>query len=136
MDENVLRCLTVRQPFAQLICTGIKNIENRSWKLPESIRGERVFVHASAKLDERHRDMSQLFTPAQWESLDDNMQKRMIGGILPVSAIIGSVRFVDCVQDSKSVWAIDGQYHWVIEDPILYVEPILNVKGKLNFWKL
>ena len=49
--------------------------------------------------------------------------------------IIGSVRIVDCVQHHISEWAIPFYWHWVLEDAILFPEPILNVKGKLNFWE-
>jgi len=70
------------------------------------------------------------------------------------SAIIGSVCFVDCVINHKSIWAektprylcglntklfekmegIKPIYNWVVADPILFDKPILNVKGKLGFW--
>lgn len=67
------------------------------------------------------------------------------------SAIIGSVEIVDCVLNHPSIWAEKSNpisfdeygypleyekkiYNWVVADPILFEEPILNVKGKLGFW--
>lgn len=71
-------------------------------------------------------------------------------GTLPVSAIIGQVDLVDCVINHNSVWAEytsgfeeNGKfvpnhkpiYNWVLENAIIYPEPILNIKGKLSFWE-
>jgi hypothetical protein len=39
-----MKVLSVRQPFASLICAGIKTVENRTWKTP--YRGD-ILIHAS-----------------------------------------------------------------------------------------
>lgn len=49
-------------------------------------------------------------------------------------AVIGHVDLTDIVQDSDSVWAEKGQYHWILKNPVLYKEPVLNVKGKLRLF--
>ena len=41
-----MKTLSIRQPFASLICRGIKTIENRSWNT--SYRGK-LLIHASGK---------------------------------------------------------------------------------------
>ena len=41
-----MKTLSIRQPFASLICRGIKTIENRSWDT--TYRG-RLLIHASGK---------------------------------------------------------------------------------------
>lgn len=151
-------CISIKQPFAFLILNNKKPIENRTWRLPEKYKGKRVLIHASAKWDDRHRDMSSLFTKDQWNALDEKMQRIMAGGVLPTSAIIGSVVISDCVINHLSVWAeetplkdagfapSDGwllvvpdltkvTYNWVLSEPILFDQPILDVKGKLNFWE-
>jgi len=40
----------------------------------------------------------------------------------------------DIVQDSNSVWAEKGCYHWILKNPVLYKEPVLNVKGRLRLF--
>ena len=40
-----MKTLSVKQPWASLICSGIKDIENRTWKT--KFRG-RVLIHAGA----------------------------------------------------------------------------------------
>lgn len=43
------KAISVKQPWAYLLCAGIKPIENRTWPLPEKHKGERTFIHAGAK---------------------------------------------------------------------------------------
>ena len=49
-------------------------------------------------------------------------------------AIIGKVDIVDVVQDSDSPWAAVDSYHWILDNAVLFKEPVPNVKGKLGFW--
>ena len=137
--------LSVKQPWAYLLCAGIKNIENRTWELPEKFRGKRVLIHASAKYE--------LFSSLSQEQVEllrsKGIDKKYLIGKEKyfTSAIIGSVRFVDCVINHESIWAEKSHYevnlalhplrpiyNWVVADPILFDKPILNVKGKLSFW--
>ena len=126
------KVISVKQPWSFLICSGIKDIENRSWKLPEKYKGERVLIHASAdkKLNllaltgEQYEDACNKFDWKETRSVDRWDR----------SAIIGSVEIVDCVINHPSIWADKGVYNWVLANPILFEKPILNVKGKLSFW--
>ena len=120
-----MKTLSVKNPFAYLICSGIKDIENRSRKT--NFRGI-VLIHASSQLH-----------PAQFT----NAQSHEVISKFPIldiskgdlkSAIIGLVEIVDCVQNHPSVWAEKGLWHWVLNNASLFDKPIINVKGKLNFW--
>lgn len=151
-DEYViLSALSVRQPWSFLICAGFKDIENRTWKLPEKMKGKRVLIHASAKPDYDiiNTDNNQIYEVLEKKELlfvDD------IDAYCAVGAIIGSVEIVDCVINHLSIWAEksegvlvgnkffykEGQkpiYNWVLKNPVLFEEPILNVKGRLGFFK-
>ena len=44
-----MKAISIKQPWAYLIASGIKDIENRTWKCPEKYIGTRVLIHASAK---------------------------------------------------------------------------------------
>ena len=132
-----MRCLTVKQPFASLLCWNIKDVENRSQKT--NIRGK-VLIHAGAQWHEYakgEQDNQFGLTDAQWLDLLPYQRshfRHYKNYPLPFSAIIGEVEIVDCVQNHPSVWAIDGYRHWVVKNAITYPEPILNVKGALSFW--
>jgi len=137
-----MKAISIKNPWAYLICSGIKNIENRTWST--KFKG-RFLIHASRKL------CNPEFTEEQ---------ERQIKRLMPIndvwrgniqSAIIGSVEIVDCALNHKSMWAehvvagimnIDDSgelkikpiYNWVLKNPIMFEKPIYNVKGKLSFW--
>lgn len=145
IDKNMKEiAISVRQPWAYLVCARIKDVENRTWKCPEKYIGKRVYIHASK---------SQYKNPWDVLNKDQNellLQRKeiIVGADLEYGAIIGSVRFVDCVINHDSIWAeksgigqdkqtndwIKPIYNWVVADPVLFDEPIPNVKGKLSFW--
>ncbi len=142
-----MKVLSVKQPWAYLICSGIKNIENRTWKLPEKYKGERVLIHAG--LDNllskvRYGETIPFMTDEQISTvLSMGKSTEVFGSLLPVGAIIGSVEIVRSQVDHHSIWAEYNRgwpsdpkviYHWVLANPILFEKPILNVKGKLGFW--
>lgn len=131
-----MKAISIIQPFASLIVTGIKPIENRTWKT--NIR-ERVFIHSSKSTIHQH--VSGVLDFEQLKDLGYQAYKKGISGQLlnihnwPLGAIIGEVTIVDCVQNHHSVWAEENCWNWVLEDPVMYEKPIYNVKGKLSFWE-
>lgn len=118
-----MKAITIKQPWASLIAYGLKDIENRSWKT--NYRG-RVLIHAG-KREKQFGMPRKLFS-------DDVVHSVIVSKELPMGAIIGSVEIVDCVKNHPSMWAVEGAWHWVLENPILFSEPITGVKGKLSFW--
>ena len=127
-----VKVLTVKQPWAYLICSGIKDIENRTWKT--NFRG-RIYIHSSAKGIE-FSNPNEVFTKEQYSSLDNEHKIMVIMSkkAMECSSIIGSVEIVDCVQNHPSLWAENGVWNWVLANPILFPEPI-PAKGKLSFWE-
>jgi len=119
-----MKTISVRQPYATLICAGVKPIENRSWRT--KFRG-RIYIHAPAKSEVGDIVFSD-------DQLFDMKENNFSYDGLETSAIIGYVEIVDCIRDSKSIWAEYDFWHWVLKDPILFDDPILNVKGKLSLW--
>ena len=133
-----MKALSIKQPWASLIAHGIKDIKNRTWRT--HFRGK-IYVHASAK--KATGITTSTLSDEQWNTVPNVAAKG-----LEVSAIIGEVEIIDCVINHPSVWAEptattpDGKkivekpiYNWVLANPVLYEKPILNVKGKLSFWK-
>ncbi|MGL5032327.1 MAG: hypothetical protein ACRC6M_00830, partial [Microcystaceae cyanobacterium] len=92
--------LTVKQPHAYHILNSGKDIENRTWKLPEHHHNIWIALHAG-KAGDKHA-ISKLSKPEQ-ESL-------------VYGAIIGFIKFSDCVKNHPSSWAIADSYHWIISE--------------------
>jgi hypothetical protein len=114
-----MRALTVRQPWAWAIVSGEKDVENRSWATPH--RG-RIWIHAAVNpangTDGKH---------------DTKVMLKALGDRAVYGAIIGSVDLVDVITDSPSDWAMPGNYHWVLRDPIALPAPVA-CKGALQLW--
>ena len=129
-----MKTLSVKQPWASLICSGIKDVENRSWK-PNNVPG-RVLIHAgSTKIS------SETFAGVPEERFSYVFNNECLGNLpefesLPTGAIIGYVTVSGFEEgEMESVWADGpGVIKWKLEDAWMFDEPILNVKGKLNLW--
>lgn len=136
--------LTYHQPYAWLVAAGIKDIENRTWKLPEKFKGQRVLVHAASRKVKFDNWYDSQLTNEQILKLPCNE----LFSVLDYSAIIGSVEIVDCVVNHHSIWAEKSAlimeenkvcqpkciFNWVLANPILFDKPILNVSGQQRFW--
>ena len=130
------KAISVKQPWATLICTGIKDIENRTWKCPKKYIGQRILIHAScAKMN----SLFDLLTKDQLEATHKKLGYMYdFDKAFARSAIIGSVEIVDCVVNHPSIWAEKNDSkpicNWILANPILFAKPISNIKGKLGFW--
>ena len=129
------KVLSVRQPYANLICKGIKDVENRSRRT--NYRGL-LLIHASAKMHD--------VVPYLRKNVTGNVAGNFIKILseadlvefkpeLNLGAIVGCVDIVDCVQNHHSEWAEKGQWHWVCANAKRFKNPIRNVKGKLGIWE-
>lgn len=54
--------------------------------------------------------------------------------LLLKSSIIGKVDIVDVIADSKSKWAYNNSFHWILNNPTLFDTSINNIKGNLGLW--
>ena len=128
------KAISIKQPWAYLICAGIKDIENRTWAT--KFRG-RVYIHASGSHGEKFKVN---LTDEQMIAAFGPMAKVAIKGDFHFGAIIGHVDIVNCIskqrngKGSGSIWAEPDCFHWILRNPVLYEKPILDVKGKLSFW--
>lgn len=137
-----MKVLSIKQPWASLVASGIKDVENRTWRT--KFRGK-IYIHAAQKPAFTHKDFYKYLNQRQVIAA-----LKVFDGLWPqftTSAIIGEVNIVDCVLNHPSVWAQLSAivlrkgsevevpvWNWVLANPVLYDKPILNVKGKLSFW--
>ena len=122
-----MKALSVRQPWAWLICMGYKDIENRG-KRVKNLR--RVYVHASksrACMDE---------ATIAWvsERLQENEKKLFAKALenLPFGAVIGEVDITACVDRTESPW-FTGPLGYVLSNAVLYDKP-KPCRGSLGFF--
>jgi len=127
-----MKTLSVRQPWASLLVSGLKDIENRTW--PPNYKG-RILIHApSTKVPKNFADKT------IFEVNNEIENEQMFGNFpefedLECSAIIGYVTVSGYSNDSTSVWSEPVEHQWHIEDAYIFDEPIRDVKGKLNLFE-
>jgi len=115
--------LSIRQPWADLIVYGEKDIENRTWKT--NFRG-RFYIHASLAVPSWHslNCINDRYDIKATKHRDDFQY----GGIIGVADI------VDCVKEHKSKWFDDHHYAFVLKNatPVKFYP----LKGKLGFFRV
>lgn len=141
-----MKCLTVQQPWAWAIFHG-KDIENRTqlW----THRGPTA-IHAGARLSERGcKLVPELLEASHIDMAPDERLRQYADAELTYSAILGTVDVVDAHYEEGGCCAPWGEtaytehggairrqiVHLELSDPILFEQPILNVRGRLGIWQ-
>jgi hypothetical protein len=114
-----MKALSIKQPWAYLVVSGAKPIENRTWRT--SWRGP-LLIHASKEIDEDGFDAAENLLGA-----------KIARGPLVLGAVIGVVTLVDIVESSGSPW-FTGPYGWRLDDARLLAEPV-PCSGRLMLWE-
>jgi hypothetical protein len=112
---HAMKIISIRQPWASLIVSGIKDVENRTW--PTRYRGP-ILVHASRRAD---------------DITADEFERRFgvsLPSELPLGGIVGLTEIVDCVRPHASRWYVPGHHAFVLTNsrPL----PFVIWKGALS----
>ncbi|MCW7459585.1 ASCH domain-containing protein [Leptospira bandrabouensis] len=121
-----MKVLSIQQPYAELIVSGIKDVENRSW--PTKFRGE-FLIHAS-----KHFDNESFKYLSIYGSHFEGMTKSdfLLGGIVGKSTLIDCVTKENINQYNHG-W-FTGKYGFVLKDSCR-VE-FIPLKGRLGFFEV
>ena len=108
-----MKALSIKQPWADRILFAGKDVENRTWRLPASIIGQRISVHAGKHPDGEY-----------------------VGPQERLGAIVGEVTITGCIVagegGSDSPW-FQGPFGFTLADPMAYEDP-LPCRGMLGFF--
>ena len=129
-----MKALSLRQPWAWLCATGIKDVENRTW--PTKFRG-RFLIHAGKSSEVKVQGLGDAWITAR---LAGGNLERYWNAELVRGAIIGEATLVDCKfrfgeenDNLYSRWHEAGMYGFILKDAILYDFPIV-CRGALKFF--
>ncbi len=120
-----MKAITIQQPWASAIVTGIKKIENRSWST--SFKGPLV-IHAGMQpwqhgiSDEIHKLLFPICPLAELER----------GVLLGVVDLVGCEVYNESHADDPFA---TGPFCWKLENPRMFKTPI-PMKGRLGLWNL
>jgi hypothetical protein len=115
-----VKALTVRPPWAQLIAAGIKDTENRTWRVEP---GTRLWIHAGVNVDRNAWRMVPAFALGRIDT------EKVTGAILARATVAD----VHTCAGSCSPWAIPGQVHWRLADVERLERPV-PCRGMLGLW--
>ena len=122
-----MKLLAVKQPWASLICLGIKDVENRTWR-QDSLVGGKLLIMSCKKNEVLNT------TNTRWKeeylSLVDKGKVPSLDS-LPKGKIIGYVDVAAIVEESDSVWSADAShYKYVLKNAHLFKTPLIGVHGQ------
>lgn len=139
-----MKALSFKQPWAWLVCIGLKDVDNRTWLLrmppllpyPYPAPPKRIYVHASKTFDrEGYHWVQRNFPHINWGDYWTTAP-------LSLGAIIGEVDITACFNSAfigypkiNSPWYWSGYYGLVLNDPVLYEKPI-PCKGRQRFFEV
>lgn len=120
-----MKALTIKQPWAELIASGRKRVENRTWKT--NYRG-RLAIHAGAAK-----------VPAHLRGYDLDEAKLDFGAVIATANLIACVSLDDTDPWNEFSWLrndvyAEGPWCWVLADVKRLRKPA-PAKGKLGFWE-
>lgn len=111
-----MKALSIRQPWAWLICFGGKDIENRCWGT--RFRGAFLLHAAKGMTRAEYEDCADFANLPPYEKLER-------GGI------VGVAHLVDCVTAHSSEW-FNGPYGFVLAE--VRALPFVACQGALGFF--
>jgi hypothetical protein len=130
-NNHIIKAFTIKQPWASLIVMGVKDIENRSWRMKVdklNLCNNWRLVHSSGTFDKPTN-----LKKGIKKELDRHDWKKF-----PTSSIIGLMhinKVEECgpTEIKKLLWA-SGSQCWHIDAVVMFKNPV-HAKGALGFWK-
>lgn len=133
--------ISVQQPFAYFIIHCGKDVENRKW-IPHGLQvGEELAIIASKSWHVNYNPYkSSDLMDVIWDRVAADLESAGINskGVRPIDfkmgGVIGTVIYRGAVENSPSVWAEQGQHHWLLSDPKPL--PFTHIKGRLGIYEV
>lgn len=151
-----MKALTVWQPWASLIAIGAKPYEFRGWRVPKSLIGQRIAIHAGTR-PVKHEEIADLIIrlrgPYPWTTaLRPEIALPWLEWahanpkLLPTSAIVATAVIGLC----KPAYEIIGEFGATAGDsdrrehmnrawPLTAIEPVMPpipARGAQGFWNI
>lgn len=137
-----MKALTIKQPWLWAITNSTKRVENRTWKPPYSMIGQRIALHGSARIEQSEMMACRRICPAPLP----HMMDLTTGAIIATAIIRGYVVVNDqggVTEQSRSAASYEprgdrwffGPVGWILDDVRKMAEPI-TCKGALGLWNV
>jgi len=148
MFRGPLRALTLTQPWAGLVASGIKLIENRPKPPPAVMIGQRFAIHASREIDQLVFDRIYEIDPglrpelattreqSRWHQLARIKSAIIgVGTLLSFAEDLEGLRASGCVSEDQERWYFPPSIGYMLAD-VRPLERPIPIKGMLGFWTI
>ena len=122
--QGFFNVLTVKQPYASMLVMGVKKYEDRKYRLPESLGGKPILIHAGAQPLRAKVNVS--------EDLY-NFYMDLAERINLFKCIIGAVVFGESELSDAPFFT---GYRWPVKECLLFAQEVRNIRGQQKIWKI
>lgn len=130
-----MKALTLWQPWSWAIAHAGKRIENRTWKPPRWIIGQRIAIHAGKTLDLDACELLEYEDGVQLpEMYFHDPQKAFVQMAVESTAIVKGWTAGIGDDHPQHRWFC-GPIGWVFEDVVL-APPLISCRGRQGLWDL
>lgn len=125
-----MRALTIMNPWAHFVVSGAKCLENRTWRPPKSIDGQRIAIHSGKRWSSAEALIPGAFAvPSRTDCT--------FGSILATAVVDG---FVSSAEEADRALAGQGEWFlgpiaWVLRDLCVLHNPI-KCRGMQGVWRV
>lgn len=135
-----MKALTIKQPWAWAIVNGPKRVENRTWKPPLHIIGQRIAIHTGARIEKA--ELLAYTALGAW--LEPTVVHLPVGAIVGTAIVAGYVAVnatggvvaqtsgAQNYSHRKDPWFF-GPVGWLLTD-VRKLDNPLPCKGALSLW--
>lgn len=133
-----MRALTLHGCWAYAVASLGKDIENRSWEIPQKHLGTTIGIHAGSNSGREDADWLRgelgSRAPLQWPKSAIVALATLAGCVTDDGQHIGKLTREQAARARASGW-YSGPYGWVLTDVRALAEPIA-CKGALGLWTI
>lgn len=126
-----MRAITLYQPWGWLMLYGPKRIENRDWKPPPFIIGQRVLVHQGKKWNDEGASYIRSVLPEFAVEMPPLARAVGVLGSFRIDGYLDRLRG-DKAPADQAVWYF-GDYGWLTSEPEVLTQPV-PWRGALGLW--
>ena len=124
MSMVTLKCLSIRQPWADLIMSGDKKVENRTWTWMKERNWKQegpvlLGIHASSNLAEMSEEEERDFWPG-----DDEKDIGCLLGVVDLVMICRPRQLPTDLRHHRHAVKDAHNWCWVLRNPRRFAEPI------------
>ena len=125
-----MKALSIQQPWAWLILSGYKDLENRTWQTKH--RG-RVLIHTGQRVDKENLEWALEMAMMTSGDHETEIRKRYEAEMV-TGALVGFANIDECISNSDSLWFF-GPHAFKLSSPVLWSQGI-PYKGRLGLFEV